>query len=316
MKAESYVVKSNQLIESKGRMNTLEQKLFATMVSMIQKEDVDFKEYEMKISEIAHIINVNYPSFYEDIHSAAESLLSKTTRIKEGKKTISVSFISSLTSNKSTGSISMRFDPNLKPYLLDLQNRYTQYQLKNVCQLTSSHSIRIYELLKQYEKIGYRDIGVSELKEFLGIENSYAAFKDFEKRVLAVAKEEINAFTDLNIDYKKLKTGKAITSISFLVARKLSVINGYSDIDIHRLRVSFDNMSYQFSDTQLIELYELACYKYEDNPIEYLKRQYQYMIENKRARNKFAYLKKAVSEDYANAAGWIKFESLELKYGS
>ena len=43
------------------------------------------------------------------------------------------------------------------------------YQLENILSLSSFYAIRIYELLKQYEKIGKRGINIKELRGYLGI---------------------------------------------------------------------------------------------------------------------------------------------------
>ena len=53
--------------------------------------------------------------------------------------------------------------------MLDLQSQYKAYQLGNLIQLKSKYSVRLYELLKQYEKIGKRYFEVKELRLALGI---------------------------------------------------------------------------------------------------------------------------------------------------
>lgn len=54
------------------------------------------------------------------------------------------------------------------PYLLQLKERFTRYELKNILYFKNKYSIRIYELLKQYEKIGKREINIKELRGYLG----------------------------------------------------------------------------------------------------------------------------------------------------
>ena len=48
-------------------------------------------------------------------------------------------------------------------------------------------------LLKQYQKIGYREFELQEFKEILGIgEKEYPAYKDFRRRVIDQAKKEFD----------------------------------------------------------------------------------------------------------------------------
>lgn len=43
---------------------------------------------------------------------------------------------------------------DLLPYLFDLKEQYTVYNIENISKLNSVAKIRLYEILKQYEKIG------------------------------------------------------------------------------------------------------------------------------------------------------------------
>ena len=124
--------------------------------------------------------------------------------------------------------LTVEIDRDLIPYIIDLKREFTRYQITNILRLKSSYSIRLYELLKQYESIGAREIIISDLREYLGIaEDEYLRFDNFEARVLKQAKSEINDLykdgklvrkgTDINIKYEKIKTGRRITSILFKI---------------------------------------------------------------------------------------------------
>ena len=62
----------------------------------------------------------------------------------------------------------------------------TLYRLKNITNLNSEYSLKFYEGLKQYEKIGVRIYELKELKKFLGVEKLYDRFYDFKRRILLV----------------------------------------------------------------------------------------------------------------------------------
>ena len=62
------------------------------------------------------------------------------------------------------------------PLMFDFKNRYFSYELWNALRLKSSNQIRMYEILKQYENIGQREITVTELKNLLGIHSPSKVF--------------------------------------------------------------------------------------------------------------------------------------------
>ena len=86
--------------------------------------------------------------------------------------------------------------------------------------LRSIHSMRLYELTKQYEAIGERKILLAELRECCGVtDNQYKKFNDFKKDVLERSKKEINAKTDLLIEYEEIKTSRKVTAIKLTVKK-------------------------------------------------------------------------------------------------
>jgi len=80
----------------------------------------------------------------------------------------------------------------LKPYLLDLKKRFVKYNLRYILPLTSNYSIRIYQLLKEYENLTKRTFTVEELQDLLQVPKSYKAkYNDFKKKVLKVAEKDL-----------------------------------------------------------------------------------------------------------------------------
>ena len=127
---------------------------------------------------------------------------------------------------KGKGYIEISISPKLRPYLFDLKANFTRYQLRMFGALRSKYSKRIYKMLRQFKNTGIMRISVKELKMRLklldpktGRETFAKNWTEFAKKVLKVAEEEINIFTDVNCAYKELKTGRKITDVEFKIAR-------------------------------------------------------------------------------------------------
>jgi plasmid replication initiation protein len=89
------------------------------------------------------------------------------------------------------------------PLLFEYKNKYFSYRLWNALRLRSKNQLRMYEVLKQYEHIGYRIISVQELKDQLGIdENEYPSFKSFRQAVIEVCRNAIAENTDISFSYE------------------------------------------------------------------------------------------------------------------
>lgn len=309
MDEENLVVKSNHLIEYKGKISLLEQKLVVGLVSEITVDDKDFKTYSIDLSDFKKKVKSSSNSFYLEIERAANNLMDKRIRIENKEEVIMTRYLSSVRYHKNKAILDLRFDPLLKPYLLELAGEYTKYQLKNILELKSSYSLRVYELIKQWESVGKRVIKLADLREYLGIDTEYKRMCDFERRVLKVAEKEITEKTDLWLEYDKVKKGRLVEAIEFRFGVKeedtedafIEAFYGKEELEDIKKRCGLEKE--KFNNKQISKLYEIA-HEQTDNfsldPYEYVKLNYEKMME-KKPRNKFSYLKKALENDYANA---------------
>lgn len=113
--------------------------------------------------------------------------------------------------------------PELLPYFEEAQKRlFTKFNIQNIKPLTSIYAIRIYELCKRfYKDSSHAQISIDQLKKILQIENKYKQISDFRKRVLDVAKKQINKNTDLEVDFELVKEGKKYTKVHFIVKQHI-----------------------------------------------------------------------------------------------
>ena len=308
------IVKSNKLIESRYSLNLNEQKVILYAVSKIDKTKSKFNILEIESREFMQLLNTSVFR-YTEIKELVTGLMSKQVRIETEERDLVANWVSSIDYIKNTGIIEIEFSEKLIPYLLQLQERFTRYELKNILYLKNKHSIRIYELLKQYQTIGERTFTLEELKEILMLDEKYTEFKNFNRFILKQTTDEINEHTDLNVTYKKLTRGRKVTGIKFTIDSKnddsyIKYLDKNYDIKEFKLQSGLDKEN--FDSKQIIELFTIATEKLSEaeqqDLFEYIKLNYRHMIKNKKIENKYAYLKKALKEDYAVARGQIKFD--------
>jgi len=204
-------------------MTTTEIKIIAKLTSLIKKDDDDFKEHTFVSKNLLNELNLgseNYTALEESINK----LISRRIEIEQDnkKKKLVTTFLSSCIYDNTgdESKIILRYDPNLKPYFIQLGKHFTKYYLENILELNSFYAIRIYELCKQYETIKERTIEIKDLKEILDINDKYKKYNDFKKKVLEISEREINEKTDINISFEEIKTGRKVTSIKFIIQSK------------------------------------------------------------------------------------------------
>ena len=213
--SKDLIVKGNKLIEASYRLSLTEMRLVLKMASVIRKEDSEFSSYRFAVRDLLAEFSMHAED-HGEIKKATAGLISKVMRIEdaEQKRELQISFISSAEYLDSQGIVELSFDSKLKPYLLQLRKNFTSFQLSTVKRLGSVYTVRIYELAKQFEKIGTRRLQLDELKRMLGIDSGhYRQYGHFKQRVLRPALKEINKHTDLSVEMREIKFGRRVEVI-------------------------------------------------------------------------------------------------------
>lgn len=228
-KKYSIVKKSNSLIEARYKLNLNEQKFVLKSISMIQKNDENFKEYEISVSEFQNLLGIKSKTYlHSELKKISKTILQKPLSIPEADGELQCNWFSSVKYKNNKGTVLISHDPKLKPYLIQVQNHFTMYRLENILKLKSVYSIRIYEFLckNKNKNVQNFEIELDELKSVVGIEKGkYQRYSSFKKRVLDSAKKEINSNKKLefSFEYEEKKTGRKITHIIFFIERIKSI---------------------------------------------------------------------------------------------
>lgn len=218
MNTKALIVKSNNLVEAFSDMTTNEAKIIAFLISKIRKEDNDFNIQGITVKEFNELLNIKGTKTYSYMKVFAKELLKKTVEVLfDNGDILNVNWFQYSKYINATSTLELCFNSYLKEHLLILKNNYTKYLLENICCLSSPYTIKLYEILKQYQKIGYRILGVDDLKYILGIKDMYKLYADFKKRVLIPSQSEINFKTDIEFEFIEIKRGKSVIEIKFII---------------------------------------------------------------------------------------------------
>lgn len=214
------VVKSNDLIRSaRYSLSELEQKFIVFLISKIDKDDKELKQVSIKLKDYCAIAGIEYSGgSISYLKKNIQNLSDKSYWIKDENGTdILFRWIDTVSIKGET--VKIILSDSLKPYLIELKQNFSKYELINVLSLRGKYAVRLYELFKSYLWQGYWRISVTELKEIINC-NKYNQFKEFNRSVLKNSIDEINRYTDIEISYKTIKDGRFITEIEFKIKEK------------------------------------------------------------------------------------------------
>ena len=225
MDVNKLVSQSNVLTESRIEYTALERNIFYMVLGQISLEPRDY--YHISVSEMMDKTGVK--NNYVEYKEATERLTSVVYSFKrpENGNLLQVSLFASCEYLKGQGIIQIELSKKIVPYLFDLKQRMTIYQLEVALSLSSKYSKRLYEILSQWKDLKEKTFEILELKRMLDLYNpktgveQYKNWSDFENRVIKSARKDLKKInSDLTFDYKANKFGRKFTSITFKIESK------------------------------------------------------------------------------------------------
>ena len=223
--SKQLVTKDNSLIGASYSLGVVEQRLiFLAIIEAREQKTLIEAGGVLRIfaQSCAKQFNVEKHTSYEAMKRAVEGLYEAGfaySKIDERSGKIGhyksrwvdkIGYIDDL------GCVELVFASDVIPLITRLEERYTEYELKQVVELQSEYSIRLYELIIQWRSVGKTcQISLAELREKLGLVDEYQRIEAFKRRVLDLAITQINKHTDITAEYEQHKQGRVITGFTF-----------------------------------------------------------------------------------------------------
>ena len=208
------VVKSNELITASYSMTVNEQRLLLACIGQIDSRTTldNGAVFRLSVEEARDLFYTkgDQRHAYRDMQDACERLFERKVRIAlPESQELLTRFVQSIVFDPEKGTADLRFAYEILPYLSQLEANFTKYRLSNIVQLTSSHAVRIYELIVSWATQGqyYKEMEIDAFRELLGLGDKYKQNGQLRQFVTDRAVQQINESTDfeLDINFRKSK---------------------------------------------------------------------------------------------------------------
>ena len=210
----------NALANAQYSLNSVETDIVMKLIAEIKKEDDDLKEYRFTVTELEGYFGKQLNS--RSLRTMAQELRRKNITIDYDDGGFLVTgWVTNFDYRPKKGEITIMIDPKIKPYLLQLQGEYVLTDLRYILRLSSEYAKRIYTIIKSWDLSKEKfEVDVSHWQKILEVPKSMLNYADFKRKVLEVAKSQINEHTDLFIDYKEDKDGRKVTRLIWTIKPK------------------------------------------------------------------------------------------------
>lgn len=212
MKKGVEIWQDNALTLARYEMTETEKNLLYMVVAQVKPDDPESKRYQVSVNQMAEI-NGSIRLKADAYKQATRKLISRVfeATLADGDF-LQAAFITSARYKKGTDIIEIGLSPEVRPFYVDLNKKFTKMQLAAAISLNSTYAKRVYELLCMFKNMPDKTFKRSllDLKTMLWVidpktgKDSYPSWTWFQRNVLDVAVREINGHTDLTFTYKPI----------------------------------------------------------------------------------------------------------------
>jgi plasmid replication initiation protein len=210
----------NALTNARYEYSELQLDLFFFLVSKLRKEQKN-TTYDLNIRELSELTGKKYNASY--LHKATADMGSRVFEVSTEKTYEQLWMFQRVKYLLGQGIIEIKLTEDILPYLFDLKENFTSYELASALRLTSKYAKRIYQLCSQWKDKGEtRKYDLQDFKKMLGLldEKGNGKIKQIgqlREKVLDVAVKQINEHTELHISYSLEKKVRTFKNIVFTV---------------------------------------------------------------------------------------------------
>jgi plasmid replication initiation protein len=245
----SQVRHSNAITSARHELSAAQLDLYFMLLSLLKPNNIN--RYEISVKQIESLTGRTWN--YQQLRDATLDLIGKVFEIEESDGLLQVAMLSSAKYIKGTGRIQLTIAEELKPYLVDLKNNFTSFQLYSVLSMSSKYAKWLYVQFSRWKDIGVLKVDLEELKYKLNLKDpngkspeQYKQWGQFKDNVLEPSMRQINEHSDLQIEYSTEKVGKKITRLIFYIKSRRQF----------QALIPFDSSDNQTDDIEAIRLKE------------------------------------------------------------
>lgn len=219
-----YICVSNAFVKANQDLSLIESKILRLAICQVTFDDTEIYEYQTTISELAEILETSKKFLYNNINKTSTNLLRQIIRINYSKKEWDKFQIFSKFKYKD-GTINLRLNDEMKPFILALRDNYTQYQIAEIIGMNSVYGVRLYELiLSKRQKKGLKNLKfeiikltIDEIRFATNTTDKYTKISQLQERVISTAIKAIMLSTGIAIDFKPVKKSRKFVAYDFML---------------------------------------------------------------------------------------------------
>lgn len=224
------VAQDNALTQSKQPFSVIQKRCLYGIIEHVRKVYIDNPQKKGQKDLFENMYITMQASYLQklgdetkDVYKALKNLCNIEFEVETEDKWIYTHWVLTAEHEKKKNEYTILVSREIMPYLVELAENFTVYDITVAIALKSTYSQRFYELCCQYKNRACNKffLSVEDIREMFMIKDKYKLNTDFKRRVLDTAQKELQELYEANqselyFTYsEKAKEGKRVTEYWF-----------------------------------------------------------------------------------------------------
>lgn len=229
---EITLAQANALTQARYNFTVVEKRAVYHIIKEVRRQFIERKDgqkdlfndlvIQMKTSDLQSSDTV-----LRDVYTSLKSLRRKSIWIEDEDRVLEVGYINYFEHKKREPFLEVQVSHKLLPYLVELAEQFTTYNLTVAISLKTKYGQRFYEYCSQFKSTGFFYITIEELREKLMIGKSYTRYSLLKKYVIDVAQKELQELyekgqSDIYFNYSEERYGRSVKALKIVVVSSQS----------------------------------------------------------------------------------------------
>lgn len=217
------VVMSNAISRAAQSLSLAEKRIIFSAIAQMGGK---YAPVRITAQEYANTFGMPLKQAYSQLKEASENFFNRYIRFKLNEVSEidvdvwKIRWLGAYKYNDGEANVLLHFTPQVMPYLCELEDNFTKYQLSQACALRSVHSWRLLELFEQMntnkENNGWLSISLEDFHHAMESPDSYkTTFGLLRKYMIEPAVKELTEKDHWMIDWKPIKKGRKVVRLEF-----------------------------------------------------------------------------------------------------
>lgn len=210
-----------------GTYNLNDYQVFLQLISKLGKIDINGtykqpheleREHTLTAKEFSQAFDIDINTAYGVLKRASHKLARTAITLQKPElfQIWDIPVCQNSVYNTKEGSLTVKFNEDIMPYLAQVTQKFVLYNLKEVANFGSLYSTRLYELIQEFKDKGELLRSVAQLREVFAVGKKFKLYADFKRFTFSHAVDEINSqYPTMKLRFNELKDGRKVVSIRF-----------------------------------------------------------------------------------------------------